>query len=405
MVAQASTPAAAARRRATPRRADRPEDGPPGGLGSWATWTPGGSSSSAASCSPSRSPPPSSRGASGSPAWSPSSAWAWRRVRGPRRPGLRRLRARPDDRDRRPRAHPLRGRAGRELGRGAPGHRRRALARGGRDDPHGAADRSGRLRALRPHPPAGFLLGRSSPAPTARRSSRCCAARRCAGAWPGRSRARPASTTRWPSSSSWGSSTGSRIPATAWPTWRCSSSRSSPSASSSASPSARGDVGAAPRPAGLRRALPARLAGGRRAGLRRRRRRPRLRLPRRLPVRHGPGQLRHPGAPDDRDLPRRDGLARAARHVLHARPARVPQPTSTTSPSRARCSPSSRPPSPARWRCSWRCPFGGYSVPDRLVLGWAGLRGAVPVVLATFPVIAGVDSGIDVFDIVFFAVW
>ena len=33
-----------------------------------------------------------------------------------------------------------------------------------------------------------------------------------------------------------------------------------------------------------------------------------------------------------------------------------------------------------------------------------GLRGAVPVVLATFPVIAGVERGIDVFDIVFFAV-
>ena len=49
-------------------------------------------------------------------------------------------------------------------------------------------------------------------------------------------------------------------------------------------------------------------------------------------------------------------------------------------------------------------PVGGYSVADRLVLGWAGLRGAVPVVLATFPVIAGVDRGIDVFDIVFFAV-
>ena len=49
-------------------------------------------------------------------------------------------------------------------------------------------------------------------------------------------------------------------------------------------------------------------------------------------------------------------------------------------------------------------PFGGYSVPDRLVLGWAGLRGAVPVVLATFPVIAGVEGGVDVFNIVFFAV-
>src|SRR6185503_16535897 len=31
-----------------------------------------------------------------------------------------------------------------------------------------------------------------------------------------------------------------------------------------------------------------------------------------------------------------------------------------------------------------------FSVAERLVLGWAGLRGAVPVVLATLPVTAGV---------------
>ncbi len=41
---------------------------------------------------------------------------------------------------------------------------------------------------------------------------------------------------------------------------------------------------------------------------------------------------------------------------------------------------------------------------ERLLLGWAGLRGAVPVVLATFPVIAGVQNSLEFFDIVFFAV-
>ena len=38
------------------------------------------------------------------------------------------------------------------------------------------------------------------------------------------------------------------------------------------------------------------------------------------------------------------------------------------------------------------------------MLGWAGLRGAVPVVLATFPVIEGVDERASFFNIVFFAV-
>ncbi|MEA2427656.1 MAG: potassium/hydrogen antiporter [Thermoleophilaceae bacterium] len=48
-------------------------------------------------------------------------------------------------------------------------------------------------------------------------------------------------------------------------------------------------------------------------------------------------------------------------------------------------------------------PFG-FSRPERAVLGWAGLRGAVPVVLATFPVIAGVPHSREFFNIVFFAV-
>ena len=45
-----------------------------------------------------------------------------------------------------------------------------------------------------------------------------------------------------------------------------------------------------------------------------------------------------------------------------------------------------------------------YSNSERVVLSWAGLRGAVPVVLATFPVIAGVGGAEEFFDIVFFAV-
>ena len=38
------------------------------------------------------------------------------------------------------------------------------------------------------------------------------------------------------------------------------------------------------------------------------------------------------------------------------------------------------------------------------MLGWAGLRGAVPVVLATFPVIEDVPGSSEFFNIVFFAV-
>jgi potassium/hydrogen antiporter len=46
----------------------------------------------------------------------------------------------------------------------------------------------------------------------------------------------------------------------------------------------------------------------------------------------------------------------------------------------------------------------GFTWPERLVLGWAGLRGAVPVVLATFPVIANVPRSLEFFNVVFFAV-
>src|SRR6187200_2956134 len=44
------------------------------------------------------------------------------------------------------------------------------------------------------------------------------------------------------------------------------------------------------------------------------------------------------------------------------------------------------------------------NVKERLMLGWAGLRGATPIWLATFPVVAGVGEGEELFAIVFFVV-
>jgi potassium/hydrogen antiporter len=46
----------------------------------------------------------------------------------------------------------------------------------------------------------------------------------------------------------------------------------------------------------------------------------------------------------------------------------------------------------------------GFTLAERTTLGWGGLRGAIPVVFATFPVSAGVGEGVETFNIVFFAV-
>ena len=48
--------------------------------------------------------------------------------------------------------------------------------------------------------------------------------------------------------------------------------------------------------------------------------------------------------------------------------------------------------------------FEPFTLAERTLIGWAGLRGAVPVILATFPVIDGVPHSLDFFNIVFFAV-
>ena len=48
--------------------------------------------------------------------------------------------------------------------------------------------------------------------------------------------------------------------------------------------------------------------------------------------------------------------------------------------------------------------FDHFSAAERFALGWAGLRGGVPVVLATFPVIEGVPDSNTYFNIAFFVV-
>ncbi|MEN9934360.1 MAG: hypothetical protein RLZZ387_939 [Chloroflexota bacterium] len=44
------------------------------------------------------------------------------------------------------------------------------------------------------------------------------------------------------------------------------------------------------------------------------------------------------------------------------------------------------------------------SLAELLMVAWAGLRGAVPIVLATFPLLAGVPGAMTIFNVVFFAV-
>lgn len=55
----------------------------------------------------------------------------------------------------------------------------------------------------------------------------------------------------------------------------------------------------------------------------------------------------------------------------------------------------------AVWLCTLR---SGLRWRERTVISWAGLRGAVPIVLATFPLTAGVPGSAALFDVVFFVV-
>lgn len=49
-------------------------------------------------------------------------------------------------------------------------------------------------------------------------------------------------------------------------------------------------------------------------------------------------------------------------------------------------------------------PFRRYGLRAKLFVSWAGLRGAVPIVLATFPIVAGIPGAHEIFNIVFFVV-
>ena len=46
-----------------------------------------------------------------------------------------------------------------------------------------------------------------------------------------------------------------------------------------------------------------------------------------------------------------------------------------------------------------------FSVREQLMVSWAGLRGAVPIVVATYPLIAGVSGARTIFNLVFFVVF
>ena len=130
----------------------------------------------------------------------------------------------------------------------------------------------------------------------------------------------------------------------------------------------------------------------------------RLGLPRRLSGRTGARRRPYPRQAHDHRLPRGPRVGRPDHALPDPRVARLPESARRRAGQRNPRRLGGRVRGPAARHRSSRPPSIASALRERLVLGWAGLRGAVPVVLATFPVISGVTHSLEFFNIVFFAV-
>ena len=48
--------------------------------------------------------------------------------------------------------------------------------------------------------------------------------------------------------------------------------------------------------------------------------------------------------------------------------------------------------------------FASLTIKEKTMVAWVGLRGAVPIILATFPLLAGIPQATTIFNLVFFIV-